>query len=41
MSTAVYEAVAYALRYWFIAVAVGILIAMIVASYKEYKEKRP
>lgn len=28
------------MRYWFIAVAVGILIAMIAASYKEYKEKK-
>ena len=40
MSNAVYEALAYAMRYWFIAVAVGILVAMIVASYREYKEKR-
>lgn len=40
MSNAVYEALAYAMRYWFIAVAVGVLIAMIVASYREYREKR-
>lgn len=40
MSNAVYEALAYAMRYWFIAVAVGILIAMVVASYREYKETR-
>ncbi|MBD5559495.1 MAG: FHA domain-containing protein [Clostridia bacterium] len=40
MSDAVYEALAYAMRYWFIAVAVGILIAMVMASYREYKEKR-
>lgn len=40
MSNAVYEALAYAMRYWFIAVAVGILIAMTVASYREYKEKK-
>lgn len=40
MSTPVYEAVAYTMRYWFIAVACGILIAMIVASYRTYKEKK-
>ncbi len=35
-----YEAVAYAMRYWFIFVVVGILIAVIYISYKEYKEKK-
>lgn len=40
MTSAVYEAVAYAMRYWFIAVVVGTLIAMIYISYKEYKEKK-
>lgn len=40
MSAPVYEAVAYTMRYWFIAVALGILIAMITASYKTYKEKK-
>lgn len=40
MTTGVYEVFAYAMRYWFIAVAVGVLIAMIRISYKEYKEKK-
>lgn len=40
MSTPVYEAFSYAMRYWFIAVALGILIAMIVASFREYREKQ-
>lgn len=40
MTPGVYEAFAYAMRYWFIAVAVGVLIAMIRLSYKEYKSKK-
>lgn len=40
MTTGIYEAFAYAMRYWFIAVAIGILIAMIRISYKEYKSKK-
>lgn len=40
MTTGVYEVFAYALRYWFIAVAVGMLIAMIRISYKEYKARK-
>lgn len=40
MTTAVFEALSYAMRYWFIAIAVGVLIAMIRISYKEYKDKK-
>lgn len=40
MTTAVFEALSYAMRYWFIAIAVGVLIAMIRISYKEYKNKK-
>ncbi len=35
-----YEAVAYAMRYWFIFVVIGILIAVIYISYKDYREKK-
>lgn len=35
-----YDAVAYAMRYWFIFVVLGILIAMIVISVREIREKR-
>jgi hypothetical protein len=40
MEQMVYEAVAYAMRYWFIAVVVGILIAVIYISHREYEEKK-
>lgn len=40
MTPGVYEAFSYAMRYWFIAVAVGVLIAMIRISYKEYKSRK-
>lgn len=40
MTSAVYEAISYAMRYWFIAVVLGTLIAMIYISYKEYREKK-
>jgi len=35
-----YDAIAYAMRYWFIFVVLGILIAMIVISVREVREKR-
>ncbi len=37
---AAYEVVAYALRYWFIAAVLVILIAVIYISYKEYQQKK-
>lgn len=40
MNGLVYEAVSYAMRYWFIFVVVFILIALIYISYKEYTEKK-
>ncbi len=40
MTDSMYELVAYAMRFWFILVVVGILIAVIYISYKEYKEKK-
>ncbi|HBU12540.1 MAG TPA: hypothetical protein DEB31_07380 [Clostridiales bacterium] len=40
MDGAIYEVAAYALRYWFIFVIVGILIAAIYISYKQYHEKK-
>lgn len=40
MDGMVYEAVSYAMRYWFIVVALGILITVIYISYKEYREKK-
>ena len=40
MNSAVYEAVSYAMRYWFLLVVVGILIAVIYISVKEYREKK-
>ena len=40
MTPGIYEAFAYAMRYWFIAVAVGVLIAMISISFKEYKSRK-
>lgn len=40
MSSAMYDAIAYAMRYWFIFVVLGILIAMIVISVREVREKR-
>lgn len=39
META-YEVAAYALRYWFIAAVVAILIAVIYISYQEYQQKK-
>ncbi|MEF9988197.1 MAG: FHA domain-containing protein, partial [Christensenella sp.] len=39
MQTA-YEITAYALRYWFIAAMLVILIAVIYISYKEYQQKK-
>ena len=35
-----YEVAAYALRYWFIAAVLVILIAVIYISYKEYQQKK-
>lgn len=35
-----YEVAAYALRYWFIAAVLAILIAVIYISYKEYQQKK-
>ncbi len=40
MDQAIYEALAYALRYWFIFITLAILIAVIYISYKEYNEKK-
>lgn len=40
MTTAVYQALSYAMRYWFIAVAIGLLVALIRISYREYKDKK-
>lgn len=40
MGESVYEFAAYVMRYWFIFVIVGILIAVIYISYKEYNEKK-
>ncbi|MGI6153874.1 MAG: FHA domain-containing protein [Christensenellaceae bacterium] len=40
MNSAMFEAASFAMRYWFIFVVVGILIAMIYISYKEIREKR-
>ena len=37
---AAYEVVAYALRYWFIAAVLVILIAVIYISYKEYQQEK-
>lgn len=35
-----YEVAAFALRYWFIAAVLAILIAVIYISYKEYQQKK-
>ncbi|MDL2237445.1 FHA domain-containing protein [Christensenellaceae bacterium OttesenSCG-928-K19] len=40
MDGAIYEVAAYAMRYWFILVIVGILVASIYISYKQYNEKK-
>ncbi len=40
MGAAAYELAAYAMRYWFIFLTVGILIALIYISYKEFREKK-
>ncbi len=40
MDQMVYEAIAYAMRYWFIFVVLGILVAVIYISYREYTEKK-
>lgn len=40
MSSSVYEAVAYAMRYWFVFAACVILIAVIFASAREYRQRK-
>lgn len=40
MAESAYEVAAYALRYWFIAAVLAILIAVIYISYKEYQQKK-
>ena len=40
MSPSVYEAIAFAMRYWFILVIAIILIAVIVISVREYKARK-
>ena len=36
----IYEAVAYALRYWFVFVIIAILICVIIVSIVEYRDKK-
>ena len=40
MNSSVYEAVAYAMRYWFVFVIFVVLVAVIYVSYKEYKQRK-
>lgn len=40
MSEAMYEALAYAMRYWFIFIMLFILIAVIYVSVKEYRQRK-
>lgn len=40
MNDSMYEAIAYVMRYWFIFVVVGLLIAMIYISHREISEKK-
>ena len=40
MNSSVYEAFAYAMRYWFVFVIFVVLVAVIYVSYKEYKQRK-
>lgn len=40
MSSLAYETLSFAMRYWFLAVVIAILIALIYVSYKQYVEKK-
>jgi len=40
MTSQVYEAIAFAMRYWFIIAMIVILLAVIIVSVKEYKTRK-
>lgn len=40
MSSLAYETLSFAMRYWFLALVIAILIALIYVSYKQYTERK-